>query len=205
MELKKFIKSFFSATEQTKNQNVSDGKYMPEKKAPIEERFTFNFTKNGGKFLYCENKSECDSFFLQIINENEWNDSEILCYDDSLLDFFIEKEKLNISKTNLNSKFFLTKCEFLVASDGSLLICDKQIKSHKVNDFPKNFIVFAKISQFTETLSGGLNGIKSKYPSNLPTNITTIKNFNSQVKENTNFLTYGSAAKNLYLLLLEDL
>ena len=46
---------------------------MPEKKSPIEERFTLNFTKNGGKFLYCENKSECDSFFLQIINENEWN------------------------------------------------------------------------------------------------------------------------------------
>jgi len=202
--LKKFIKSFFSKTEQEKNQNVPDGKYMPEKEVPIEERFTFNFTKNGGKFLYCENKSECDSFFSQIINENEWNDSEILCYDNSLLDF-IEKEKLNISKTNLNSKFFLTKCEFLVASDGSLLICDKQIKSHKVNDFPKNFIVFAKISQFTETLSGGLNGIKSKYPRNLPTNITTIKNFNSQEKENTNFLTYGSAAKNLYLLLLEDL
>ena len=202
--MKKFIKSFFSKTEQDKNQNVPDGKYMPEKKVPIEERFTFNFTKNGGKFLYCENKSECDSFFSQIINENEWNDSEILCYDNSLLDF-IEIEKLNISKTNLNSKFFLTKCEFLVASDGSLLICDKQIKSHKVNDFPKNFIVFAKISQFTETLSGGLNGIKSKYPRNLPTNITTIKNFNSQEKENTNFLTYGSAAKNLYLLLLEDL
>lgn len=202
--MKKFIKSFFSKTEQEKNQNVPDGKYMPEKKVPIEERFTFNFTKNGGKFLYCENKSECDSFFSQIINENEWNDSEILCYDNSLLDF-IEKEKLNISKTNLNSKFFLTKCEFLVASDGSLLICDKQIKSHKVNDFPKNFIVFAKTSQFTETLSGGLNGIKSKYPRNLPTNITTIKNFNSQEKENTNFLTYGSTAKNLYLLLLEDL
>jgi hypothetical protein len=202
--LKKFIKSFFSKTEQEKNQNVPDGKYMPEKKVPIEERFTFNFTKNGGKFLYCENKSECDSFFSQIINENDWNDSEILCYDNSLLDF-IEKEKLNISKTNLNSKFFLTKCEFLVASDGSLLICDKQIKSHKVNDFPKNFIVFAKTSQFTETLSGGLNGIKSKYPRNLPTNITTIKNFNSQEKENTNFLTYGSTAKNLYLLLLEDL
>ncbi len=203
--MKKFIKSFFNKTEKAKNQSISSGKYMPEKKAPIEERFTFNFTKNGGKFLYCENKSECNSFFSRIINENEWNDSEILCFDNSLLDFFIEKEKLNISKTNLNSKFFLTKCEFLVASDGSLLICDKQIKSHKVNDFPKNFIVFAKISQFTETLSNGLNGIKSKYPRNLPTNITTIKNFNSQEKENTNFLTYGSTAKNLYLLLLEDL
>ena len=203
--MKKFIKSFFKKNESSEDKKNSEGKYMPEKKTPIEERFSFNFTKNGGKFLYCENKSECNSFFLQIIEENKWNDVEILCYDDSLLDFFIEKEKINISKTNLNSKFFLTQCEFLVAIDGSLLICDKQIKSHKVNDLPKNFIVFAKISQFTETLSGGLNGIKSKYPNNLPTNITTIKNFNSQEKENTNFLTYGSAAKNLYLLLLEDL
>lgn len=203
--MKKFIKSFFNRGDQSNSDESSEGKYMPKKKAPIEERFTFNFTENGGKFLYCENKSECDTFFSQIIEENKWNDVEILCYDESLLDFFVEKEKLNISKTNLNSKFFLTRCEFLVAIDGSLLICAEQIKSHKVNDLPQNFIVFAKISQFTETLSGGLNGIKSKYPNNLPTNITTIKNFNSQEIENTNFLTYGSAAKNLYLLLLEDL
>ncbi len=203
--MKKFIKSFFNKSEKENSEENEDGKYMPEVKAPLEERFTFNFTENGGKFLYCETKSECDGFFSQIIEENKWEDVEILCYDDSLLEFFSEKDKLNVSKTNLNSRFFLTRCEFLVAKDGSLLICAEQIKSHKVNDLPQNFIVFAKISQFTETLSGGLNGIKSKYPNNLPTNITTIKNFNSQEKENTNFLTYGSAAKNLYLLLLEDL
>ncbi len=203
--MKKFIKSFFNKSEKENSEENEDGKYMPEAKTPLEERFTFNFTENGGKFLYCETKSECDGFFSQIIEENKWEDVEILCYDDSLLEFFSEKDKLNVSKTNLNSRFFLTRCEFLVAKDGSLLICAEQIKSHKVNDLPQNFIVFAKISQFTETLSGGLNGIKSKYPNNLPTNITTIKNFNSQEKENTNFLTYGSAAKNLYLLLLEDL
>lgn len=147
--MKKFIKSFFNRGDQSNSDESSEGKYMPKKKAPIEERFTFNFTENGGKFLYCENKSECDTFFSQIIEENKWNDVEILCYDESLLDFFVEKEKLNISKTNLNSKFFLTRCEFLVAVDGSLLICAEQIKSHKVNDLPQNFIVFAKISQFT--------------------------------------------------------
>ncbi|MBT3442886.1 MAG: LUD domain-containing protein [Flavobacteriaceae bacterium] len=203
--MKKFIKSFFNKSSDEQSEENIEGQYMPKKKAPIEERFTFNFTENGGKFLYCENKSECDNFFSQIIDENQWENVEILCYDESLLDFFKEKSKLNISKTNLNSKFFLTRCEFLVAIDGSLLICAEQIKSHKVNDLPKNFIVFAKTSQFTETLSGGLHGIKSNYPNNLPTNITTIKNFNSQDKENNNFLTYGSAAKNLYLLLLEDL
>ena len=203
--MKKFLKSFFNKSSESNSTESRVGKYMPEKQDPIEERFTYNFTNNGGKFLYCENKKECDDFFNKILQENNWKDVEILCYDHNLLDLFSNKSELIVSKTNLNSKFFLTTCEFLVAIDGSLLICAEQIKSHKVNDLPKNFIVFAKISQFTETLSLGLNGIKSKYPKNLPTNITTIKNFNSEEKENTNFLTYGSSAKNLYLLLLEDL
>ena len=203
--MKKFIKSFFNNPSNDNQEEVESGKYMPKKEDPIEQRFSFKFTQNGGKFLYCENKSECDHFFSKILEENNWKDVEILCYDDSLLELFSNKSELVVSKTNLNSKFFLTTCEFLVAKDGSLLICAEQIKSHKVSDLPQNFIVFAKISQFTETLSLGLNRIKSKYPQNLPTNITTIKNFNSDENENTNFLTYGSSAKNLYLLLLEDL
>ena len=201
--MKKFIKSFFNKGEEEFSEEVS-GKYMPDLNDPIEERFTYFFTKNGGKFLYCENKLECVNFFSQIIEENNWEDAEILCYDDSLLEFTSNNHKLNLSRTNLNSKFFLTGCEFLVATDGSLLICAEQIKSHKVNDLPLNFIVFAKISQITDTLSEGLNRIKNKYPNNLPTNITSIKNFKNLEKENTNFLTYGSSAKNLYLLLLED-
>ena len=203
--MKKFIKSFFNNPSSDNKEEVESGKYMPKKEDPIEQRFSFKFTQNGGKFLYCENKSECDDFFSKILEENNWKDVEILCYDDSLLELFSNKSELIVSKTNLNSKFFLTTCEFLVAKDGSLLICAEQIKSHKVNDLPQNFIKIEKISQFTETLSLGLNGIKSKYPQNLPTNITTIKNFNSDENENTNFLTYGSSAKNLYLLLLEDL
>ena len=48
-------------------------------------------------------------------------------------------------------------------------------------------------------------GIRIKYLNNLPSNITSIKNFNKADDEDLNFLTYGSSAKNLYLILLEDL
>ena len=34
------------------------GKYMPEVKIPVDERFTINFKANGGKFLYCDNLDE---------------------------------------------------------------------------------------------------------------------------------------------------
>ena len=49
----------------------------------------------------------------------------------------------------------------------------------------------------------GLQGIKAQNKKNIPSNITTIKHF--KVEEATNFLSYGSSSKNLYLLLLEDL
>ena len=78
-----------------------------------------------------------------------------------------------------------------------------KIAEKKLSELPKNFIVFATTSQFVETISSGLQGIKAQNKKNIPTNITTIKHF--KVEETTNFLSYGSSSKNLYLLLLEDL
>ena len=50
-------------------------------------------------------------------------------------------------------------------------------------------------------ISEGLAEIKSR-GDNIPTNITTIKNFN--LGENSDdFLSYGTASKNLYLIMLE--
>ena len=99
----------------------------------------------------------------------------------------------------------MTSCEFLVANDGSILLSAKQIQSYKIKDIPNNIVVFAKTSQLSETASKGLEGIRIKYSNNLPSNITSIKNFNVEEKENLNFLTYGTSSKNLYLILLEDL
>src|SRR5690606_39754044 len=52
------------------------GKYMPEIKLPIDERFTINFKANGGKFLYCENMEEIYKSFKNILEENNWERSE---------------------------------------------------------------------------------------------------------------------------------
>ena len=118
---------------------------------------------------------------------------------------FFPNINIKLNKTNINSNLFITDCEFLVANDGSILVSAKQIKSYKSNDLPNNIIVIAKTSQLSETLSKGLEGIRIKYSNNLPSNITSIKNFNKGNDENQNFMTYGSSAKNLYLILLEDL
>ncbi|MFY0714804.1 LUD domain-containing protein [Seonamhaeicola sp. NFXS20] len=199
-----FRKIFGSKSESSKEELKSEerGKYMPEIKLPIDERFTINFKANGGKFLYCENLNEIYQNLDNIIEENKWHDKKVLLLDNNLKDKFKNSDlspTLNISE----STFFFTTCENLIANDGSLLISSKQIFEKKLPELPVNFVVFATTSQIVENIGEGLRGIKSKNKQKIPTNITTIKHFKSG--DEKDFLSYGSSAKNLYLLLLEDL
>ncbi len=199
-----FKKIFGSKSVRTEENLKSDdrGKYMPEVKLPIDEKFTINFKANGGKFLYCEDLNEIYKNLKLIISENNWEKDLALLLDENLKDKF----KNTISQTTkipTNATYFLTTCENLIANDGSLLISSKQIFEKKLIELPSNLIVFATTSQMVENIGEGLRGIKTKNQQSIPTNITTIKHFNST--EDKDFLNYGSSAKNLYLLLLEDL
>ncbi len=178
------------------------GKYMPEIKLPIDEQFTINFKANGGKFLYCVNMQEINTSLLNIMKENNWEDSKVLIYDERLKDMF-KDFNLNSTQTVSESAYFLSTCEYLISDDGSLLISSNQIAEKKLKELPSNFIIYATTSQFVQNIGEGLRGIKDKNKDKIPTNITTIKHF--KTAEDKDFLTYGSSSKNLYLLLLEDL
>jgi L-lactate utilization protein LutC len=205
--LKKLFQSFFKSKnlDQGKEENEEEYKYLPKKDELVEDKFTLNFSSNGGKFLYATDIEECDDYFIKILEENNWTEKSILCFNSSFTKNYIPNNQIKFNKSNLNSNLFITDCEFLVAKDGSILVSAKQIQSYKSNDLPNNIIVMARTSQLSETLSKGLEGIRIKYSNNLPSNITSIKNFNKGDGDDLNFLTYGSSAKNLYLILLEDL
>ena len=205
--MKKLFQSFFKSKslDQGKEESEEDYKYLPKKDELVEDKFTLNFSSNGGKFLYATDLEECDDYFIKILEENNWTEKSILCFNSSFTKNYIPNNQIKFNKSNLNSNLFITDCEFLVAKDGSILVSAKQIQSYKSNDLPNNIIVMARTSQLSETLSKGLEGIRIKYSNNLPSNITSIKNFNKGDGEDLNFLTYGSSAKNLYLILLEDL
>lgn len=201
-----FRKIFGSKSKDTPGRPVSQrGKYMPDIKIPVDERFTINFKANGGKFLYCENIDEVYYSLEQILLENGWEEANVLVFDDRIKDLF-KDYKLNCTKRASESDYFLSTCENLIADDGSLLISSNQIAEKKLTELPLNFVIYATTSQIVENIGEGLRLIKGKNRSKIPTNITTIKHFkNSEDKEDKDFLSYGSSTKNLYLLLLEDL
>jgi hypothetical protein len=198
-----FRKIFGKKSSSEKNiQNEERGKYMPQVKLPVDERFTINFKSNGGKFLYCENMEEVHQSLEHILDENNWGSNKALVYDDRLNKLF-SSFKFQSNKQNPDVDFFLTTCEYLISDDGSLLISSNQIAEKKLKELPPNFIVYATTSQLVENIGDGLKGIKHKSHEKIPTNITTIKHF--KAIEDKDFMSYGSSSKNLYLLLLEDL
>lgn len=196
-----FRKIFGSNNPDSEGEKDSEySKFSPDNDAPLEEQFIYNFKKNGGKFLYCENEAEVKDHFENILEENDWFEGEALCYEPKLFTI-LEENKITHHKTK-NPSFLLANCENLIADEGSILFSSKQIKQHKPNELPANIIVLATTSQIIGTKSDGLSVIKNKYVRDYPTNITTIKYFEKVEEED--FTQYGSTAKNLYLLLLED-
>lgn len=194
-----FKKIFGNTSEDDKDSQGSP--YEPEIHTPIDEKFTFNFKKNGGKFLYCEDLNELKEQFENILEENDWFESEVLCHDEKLFSL-LDENKLDY-KNIKNPRFFFTICEDLISDDGSILFSSKQFKQYKANELPCDMIVFATTSQIVGNKSDGLRNIKKRYDKEYPSNITTIKYFEKAKEED--FLHYGSSHKNLYLLLLEDL
>ena len=57
---------------------------------------------------------------------------------------------------NENVKALVTECEFLISNTGRILICNKQIKSNKIEDLPSVLIVLAKSNQFVSDVSEGM-------------------------------------------------
>ncbi|MEC4050451.1 LUD domain-containing protein [Flavobacterium sp. SUN046] len=196
-----FRKIFGTGNDESEHENQSEYNNPKPSSLAVDELFTFNFKKNGGKFLYCENLNEVREQLENILEENDWFESEALCFEPKLFNLLEENKLIYTNVTN--PKFLLASCENLIADEGSVLFSSNQIKHFKPNELPDNIVILATTSQILESKSDGLRVIKKKYDRAYPTNITTIKYFEKVQDED--FLTYGSCAKNLYLLLLEDL
>ncbi|WP_116788089.1 lactate utilization protein B/C [Flavobacterium psychrotrophum] len=196
-----FKKIFGTGEVSGEEKNADANHFLPEQDLPVDEMFTLNFKKNGGKFIYCDNIGEVHEQFLNVLEENDWFECEALCFEPKLYSL-LDENKLIYDKPH-HPKFILATCESLVAEEGSILFSSKQIKQYKPSDLPDNMIIYATTSQILGNKSDCLRSIKIKYDKEYPTNITAIKYFEKAKDED--FLHYGSVAKNLYLLLLEDL
>ena len=162
--------------------------------------FAKNFTNSGGRFIFIDQINSTKEVFEKIFDENQWNPENVCSLDANVAKNLQIRSIRKID--NENVKALVTECEFLISNTGRILICNKQIKSNKIEDLPSVLIVLAKSNQFVSDVSEGMTQLKSKYKSNFPANITTL-NVKNKLNED-NFLTYGNSAKDIYLILSDD-
>jgi hypothetical protein len=200
----KFWSNIFGKKTTPKEEIVEEerGPHMPPKELPIEQTFAKKFTACGGKFVYCETLQDAKDAYLSFVNEYPTEIRELFCLEPVLAKKI--DAGITITKTNLNAKVMLCSCESLVAYDGSIVVCERQLGSNKLADLPETLLILAGTRQFSKTVSEGLKSIKHRYADNIPLNITSIKQFKTDVMSDENYMNYGSSVKEVYLLLLED-
>ncbi|WP_075343046.1 LUD domain-containing protein [Tenacibaculum agarivorans] len=175
------------------------------KKQPVhlslDDSFVHHFINQGGKFLYSTKIEEVVLNLRNIISENNWK--EITCSDIDLLKLISSVDVKAHQKFDNNIPFF-TSCEHLIANTGEILFSSNQLGVQKLSQITDNFIVYATTSQLVKNIGEGLTGIKTNFKGNIPSNISSIKNY-AISNSKDNILEFNSNSKNLYLLLFEDL
>lgn len=195
MNFFKKIFNFSNKQEQEKIKNESI-------ELSLDDSFVHHFINKGGKFLYCTSTKEVLENIKKILDENNWN--TVICNDFNLNNI-TKKIDIKVVEKLTNMYPFFTTCEHLIADKGDILFSSNQLSSTKLNQLSNDFIVYATTSQLVKNTGEGLTGIKINFSGNIPTNISSIKNFTLK-KEEDSFMNYGNSnAKNLYLLLFEDL
>ena len=192
-----FWKNFLSKKGTTK-ETEERSPFMPKITDPVEINFAKKFTEKGGKFLFVENKNAALKTLDKILLENSWDKKQVVCLNKILAQGF----NLNFSSViPKETKVLFLNCEYLIANKGGMLICHHQIHNLTLDALPDDLILYASTDQFAPDISEGMTLIKSKYFGDLPTNITTLNVKDSS--KNTDFLTQGSSAKKIYLILQE--
>ena len=179
-----------SENDESSNQNIGS----------IDLIFAENFTKSGGRFIFIDEINSTKEVFEKIFEENQWHSENVCSLNPNVAKNLEIKSIRKIDNENVRA--LVTECEFLISNTGRILICNKQIKSNKIEDLPSVLIVLAKSNQFVSDVSEGMTMLKNKYKGNFPTNITTL-NVKNKLNED-NFLTYGNSAKDIYLILSDD-
>lgn len=196
-----------SVSSETGKDSTDRSKYMPEEKLPLDEQFIHNFSKQGGRFLYAVDEKEVQQHFEDILVEHDFFETPVFCFDHQLQHRF-DGFNLSFNQHNQDSSFFLSTCEYIIADNGAILFSSNQIKENKPKQLPSTFVILASTSQIVESIGEGLRGIKYNSKDSIPTNITTLKNFQdhgiSKDKEK-DLMNYGVPNKRLYLILLENL
>lgn len=166
----------------------------------LELTFAQEFTKNNGKFIFCENLDELKSNLKLLVKEKKWD--SIFAIDNDIQKIL---ESCSIAYESVDDNLFeitstATNCEYLIARTGSIMVSSNSKSGRILNICPDAHIVIAHISQIIYDIEDAIESLKNKYQ-NLPSH-TAIITGPSRTADIEKTLVLGAhGPKELYLFL----
>lgn len=166
--------------------------------------FAQEFIKVSGQFVYCSDDAEFAVMLRSVMKEKGWD--SIHCIDDKLK-IFLMQAGINITSDEADFEHMqagLTRCEYLIARLGSIMVSSAHASGRRMNAFPETHLVYARASQLVPDLKDALKGMKSKYDSNLPSMISVITGPSRTADIEKTLVMGAHGPKELYVFLVDD-
>jgi L-lactate dehydrogenase complex protein LldG len=176
----------------------------PPLKELAEVTFAQEFTRAGGKFVYCEDESDMGEKLNFILSE--FDSSTVFCLEESLFPLLDDHDiKLKTESADIGRMVVgITLCEFLIARLGSVMVSSFNLSGRRMNVFPDVHIIIACTSQMVDDLKDAFRMIREKYPERLPSTITTITGPSRTADIEKTLVMGAHGPRQLYLLLVDD-
>jgi L-lactate dehydrogenase complex protein LldG len=136
----------------------------------LEVEFAENFSAVQGRFSFCSNSQELATQLQTLFAARQWNK---IFLNEAGLATILEEHSLQIkADTGLaDCDAAITSCECLIARTGSIVLSSAQ-SGRTVSVYTPVHICVAYTNQLVFDIKDGLDLLKRKYPSALPSSIT---------------------------------
>ncbi len=167
--------------------------------------FASKLLDNNGKFVYCEDTKTATSILQSLVAEKGWK--SVFTTDTHLINM-LKPAGINVvsdERQFLETKAGITRCEFLIARFGSVMVSSAMGTGRQMFAYPETHIVFAYASQVVTELKDALLAMKEKYNGNFPSQVTVITGPSRTADIEKTLVMGAHGPKELYVFMIDDL
>lgn len=170
----------------------------------IEIAFARKLMDMGGTFVYCENEKALGESLKSLLNQKKWQD------------YFVVDQKLKMLLKSLgipvqsdpavfnNMIAGITRCEYLIARFGSVLVSSGLDSGRRMFVFPESHIVLAYTSQVVAELQDALVGMRKRYREKFPSQMTVITGPSRTADIEKTLIMGAHGPRELYVFVIDD-
>ncbi len=169
--------------------------------------FAKKFIEKKGKFVFCENKEDLLSKLQMLLKKI--NKTKVFVWEQELVDYLklnnLFTDGIACERNGEESNIAISKCEVLIANEGSIMLNPMQNSPRSLNIFPSHQIIFATLEQLAPNVDKAIEKFVANHNDSHPFVIQLDSDPKRLRNINGKFVINSEGPKEIFLFLCETL